>query len=291
MTCQGCGLTIEGPRGIDIHGREKPYHACQADCVGLLRVENSKLRLDFELWRKQASVDHAEADKLRAEAALYKKVSDEDDETIERLEKERDAALLQLRAMVEERDLYSDVVDAAESWLKHHGHGGVSEAEANKALRYQVEQLGEKVAQKPRCEPGCRVHHYLEDVERPICTCGLGDASMTHHVSCRAGKPMQEIPFREATSGPVEKPVGETMRRMPPIIVSQKVFDQIQDAEKPKDAVMRPADGSAPVSPHNTGSAAAEVIDKRLDPAPIYVFPDLCPGCGSRFHPGDCKTR
>jgi hypothetical protein len=51
--------------------------------------------------------------------------------------------------MVEERDLYSDVVDAAEAWLKHHGNGGIAEAEANKALRYQVEQLGEKVTVKP----------------------------------------------------------------------------------------------------------------------------------------------
>ena len=197
MTCQGCGLTIEGPRGIDIHGREKPYHACQADCVGLLRVENSKLRLDFELWRKQASVDHAEADKLRAEAALYKKVSDEDDETIERLEKERDAALLQL-------------------------------SEANKMLAVIVDA------------------GTLED-------CGkLGEHWTVQILTFLKGSPL---------------------------------------TEKPKDAVMRPADGSAPVSPHNTGSAAAEVIDKRLDPAPIYVFPDLCPGCGSRFHPGDCKTR
>lgn len=61
---------------------------------------------------------------------------------------------LQLRAMVEERDLYSDVVDAAEAWLKHHGEGSLAEAEANKALRYQVEKLGQKVADKPKCPHG-----------------------------------------------------------------------------------------------------------------------------------------
>lgn len=55
---------------------------------------------------------------------------------------------LQLRAMVEERDLYCEVVDAAECWLKHHGNGGIEEAEANKALRYQVEKLGPKVSAK-----------------------------------------------------------------------------------------------------------------------------------------------
>lgn len=62
-------------------------------------------------------------------------------------------SLLRERGMVEERDLYSDVVDAAETWLKHHGKGGVDEAEANKALRYQVERLGEKVpSEKPKGE-------------------------------------------------------------------------------------------------------------------------------------------
>jgi len=65
---------------------------------------------------------------------------------------------LQLSAMVEERDLYSDVVDAAETWLKHHGNGGISEAEANKALRYQVERLGEKAnPEKRKCEKPVRI--------------------------------------------------------------------------------------------------------------------------------------
>lgn len=69
------------------------------------------------------------------------------------------AANLQLRAMVEERDLYRDVVDAAESWLKHHGNGGLGEAEANKALRYQVERLGEKVSSKKRNESPWKCAH------------------------------------------------------------------------------------------------------------------------------------
>jgi len=71
------------------------------------------------------------------------------------LHKEVTAANLQLRAMVEERDLYSDVVDSAESWLRHHGEGSLAEAEANKALKYQVERLGPKVAQKQSCVAGC----------------------------------------------------------------------------------------------------------------------------------------
>jgi hypothetical protein len=56
---------------------------------------------------------------------------------------------LQLRAMVEERDLYSDVVDAAKLWLKHHGE--VSHSTYYLALKYQVERLGSKVTEKPKC--------------------------------------------------------------------------------------------------------------------------------------------
>lgn len=147
------GITFPDEKdGLTIRATHPGFAVLAAECVTMFKEYGA---INFLEWTMQSG------DPAFGEFTLIiqRKDGKTGAERFTEVAKELAAVKLQLGAMIEERDLYSDVVDAAEKWLKHHGTAALSEAEANKALRYQVERLGERIQAKPVEDPQRLCNH------------------------------------------------------------------------------------------------------------------------------------